>query len=334
MQTNQFEEVEFDTITHILKDKTPLIVTATQTETKALHGYLMPLDGFSSILKITEKNATYYVGRFGNFIVTHVQCGSMGSSTSSGSIITIGNAINLIEPKFVLMVGIAFGIDRKEQKIGDVLVSETIMPYEIQRIGTDKIVSRNVKPEASNTLKNIFKNTLDWSHTLSNEKTAKLTFGDVLSGDKLIDNIDFRDQLKATFETAIGGEMEGTGLYAACQDKKVDWILIKAICDFADGKKKRNKDENQQIAASSAVNFCLHVFKQKYVFVGLGVNIEGQSKKEDKNKSQNAHNTEGGQTINSNGSTKNQFIINHVNGNIIIGEDGKIVSSSESKKKN
>ncbi len=50
--------------------------------------------------------------------------------------------------------------------------------------------------------------------------------------------------------------MEGAGLYAAASDAKVDWILIKAICDWADG----NKDNKAQpIAASNAVNFVLHV---------------------------------------------------------------------------
>ncbi len=56
--------------------------------------------------------------------------------------------------------------------------------------------------------------------------------------------------------------MEGMGLYDAASEKHVDWILIKAICDWADGNKGRNKDENQQLAAENAARFVLHVIGQ------------------------------------------------------------------------
>ncbi len=50
--------------------------------------------------------------------------------------------------------------------------------------------------------------------------------------------------------------MEGAGLYVAAHDAKVDWILVKAICDWADG----NKDDTAQaLAARNAAEFVLHV---------------------------------------------------------------------------
>ncbi|MCP4369103.1 MAG: AAA family ATPase, partial [Deltaproteobacteria bacterium] len=59
---------------------------------------------------------------------------------------------------------------------------------------------------------------------------------------------------------AIGGEMEGAGVYAACQDKKVDWILVKAICDWAN-EKGEDKAARQQKAATNAVAFVLHALE-------------------------------------------------------------------------
>jgi nucleoside phosphorylase len=73
------------------------------------------------------------------------------------------------------------------------------------------------------------------------------------------------------FPTAKGGEMEGAGLYAACQDKGVEWILIKSICDFADGYKVSGKREKQALAIETALHACLHVFNKKYVFESLGL---------------------------------------------------------------
>jgi hypothetical protein len=83
----------------------------------------------------------------------------------------------------------------------------------------------------------------------------------VLTGEKLVDNIDFRDQLRSFEPEAIGGEMEGAGLYVACQDKKVDWILVKAICDWADGNKAQDKDVRQQTAAQNAAAFVLEALQ-------------------------------------------------------------------------
>jgi uncharacterized protein YjbI with pentapeptide repeats len=77
-----------------------------------------------------------------------------------------------------------------------------------------------------------------------------------------VDNVDFRQQLKDFEPEAIGGEMEGAGLYAACQDAKTDWILVKSICDWADGHKNRKKSENQWRAAQNAAAFVVQVLQQ------------------------------------------------------------------------
>jgi hypothetical protein len=83
----------------------------------------------------------------------------------------------------------------------------------------------------------------------------------MLSGEKLIDHQGFRDQLHKLEPEAIGGEMEGAGLYAAAQRKKVDWIVVKAICDRADGNKSQRKNSRQKKAAENAARFTLHVLR-------------------------------------------------------------------------
>ena len=249
-----------------------LIVTATDTETSALHQKMTPLPNEEGLVEVKKDNATYFLGKLGNFAIANVECGSMGSTASMGSILTVSNAISALQTKFVLMVGIAFGIDGVKQNIGDVLVSEHILPYEIQRAGSDQIIWRGSKPEASNTLRNNFKNLRGWEYPLPNGEEASLELCDILSGEKLIDNLNLRNQLEQQFPTAKGGEMEGAGLYAACQDKGVEWILIKSICDFADGNKGSGKKEKQALAIETALHACLHVFNKKHVFESLGLN--------------------------------------------------------------
>jgi len=180
----------------------------------------------------------------------------MGISGLGGSLQTVTKGIEDINPIALIMVGIAFGINEATQSIGDVLVTEQLCPYELQRVGTTVELQRinllrGDKPHATPWLIKYFKGfSLVW-------KGAKVRFGAILSGEKLVDNLDFRDQLKALEQETIGGEMEGAGMYVACQDKKVDWILVKGICDWADGNKSLDKDARQQTAAQNAVKFVI-----------------------------------------------------------------------------
>jgi nucleoside phosphorylase len=51
--------------------------------------------------------------------------------------------------------------------------------------------------------------------------------------------------------------MEAAGVYVACQNSKVEWLVIKAICDWANGEKNRNKIANQKEAAKWAAEFAV-----------------------------------------------------------------------------
>lgn len=183
----------------------------------------------------------------------------MGSGGQSGAILTIQEAIDTLHPSAVIMVGVAFGMDKKKRQLGDILISKQIQPYDLQKIGTDHrgkmaITLRGDRPSSSPRMLSIFRGAANYWQT-----PPKIHFGLLLSGDKVIANQAFRDQLASLGPEAIGGEMEGAGLYAAAQRKKVDWILVKAVCDWADGGKN---DAYQQLAAENAVRFLVHVLEK------------------------------------------------------------------------
>jgi nucleoside phosphorylase/tetratricopeptide (TPR) repeat protein len=189
----------------------------------------------------------------------------MGSGGVGGSQASVSRAIDALSPSAVIMVGIAFGINEAKQAIGQILVSKQLMLYELQRVETgedprDEIVPTGDRPHASARLIEAFRmGGLTWP-----EPHARISYGLVLSGEKLVDNINFRDQLMALERKAIGGEMEGAGIYVACHNAKVDWILVKAICDWADGKKGTRKAARQRLAASNAAAFVLHALQHGY----------------------------------------------------------------------
>ena len=183
----------------------------------------------------------------------------MGAGGLGGAQQTVTKAIAELRPAAVVMVGIAFGMDERKQAIGDILVSENLRLYELQRVGTKRgepdIILRGDRPHCSPRLLDAFRNgDLHW-------QGARVRFGCVLTGEKLVDNLDFRQRLHAIEPEAIGGEMEGAGLYTACQDAKVDWLLVKAICDWADGKKEVDRQQRQELAARNAAEFVAHVLK-------------------------------------------------------------------------
>ncbi|MDQ2713354.1 MAG: hypothetical protein M3Z08_00400 [Chloroflexota bacterium] len=193
----------------------------------------------------------------------------MGAAGPSGSLLVVADGIRMLSPLAVIMVGTAFGFDDSKLKIGDILVSRQLFGYELQKVATNdksqrmEFISRGDRPQASPRLLDHFRiGVLDW-------QGPKVAFGLLLSGDKLIDNLDYREQLRTFEPEALGGEMEGTGLYSAAQRSRVDWIIIKAICDWADGNKAQNKAARQQVAAENATRFTLHVLKQGRPITGI-----------------------------------------------------------------
>ena len=61
---------------------------------------------------------------------------------------------------------------------------------------------------------------------------------------------------------ARGGEMEAAGLYTAASERNIDWIVVKGICDWADGEKQVDKRKRQLIAATNASRFSIRCLSQ------------------------------------------------------------------------
>jgi WD40 repeat protein/nucleoside phosphorylase len=171
-----------------------------------------------------------------------------------GALQSAESAIAAWQPKAVIAVGIAFGVNKSKQKIGDVLISEFLIPYELARVNPDgSSIIRGPRPPASDKLLKRFKQLATHLTATKASDYPELRFGGLFSGDKLIDSATFLQNLLSHASEAIGGEMEGTGLFHAATSTGKDWIVVKAICDFADGNKNSGtKEQDQSLAASHA----------------------------------------------------------------------------------
>jgi nucleoside phosphorylase len=236
-----------------------VIMTATGIELTAILHLLTPYPRRKAILRYFGENI-YYIGKCGLYNTVVTKC-RMGGSGEGGATIATYEALNLWKPKAIIMVGIAFGKDATKQKIGDVLVASEIIFYEKERVGLNENVSRSPIPPSSRTLLDRFENAHGWNFTYPDNSQRQPIVGSILSGEKLVDNSGFKATLFERFPEAIGGDMEGHGLCSAARAWKTDWILVKAICDWGDGKKDK---KHQPLAAAAAADLVRHVLSQPY----------------------------------------------------------------------
>lgn len=250
-----------------ISEKLFLFVTANENESNALFED-------SDFFKYEVKHSSnlddvnfYNVGKFGEYHVVHFELQEQGSARADSSFISIYDAINEFRPDAVLLIGVAFGKDYgsdapEEQRIGDVLISKTVVDYESGKIKNGMFASDGVIAQSGRALLSVFSNKhKSWRHLLATNRQARCYFGQVLSGDKVVDNKEFKEALLQRYPRAIGGEMEGRGAYGACRRKGLsEWIIIKSICDWGDGTKNTDKQVNQVCAARSTVSLLKHVF--------------------------------------------------------------------------
>lgn len=236
-----------------------LLITVTKVETRALSAAIIAATGRGAT-NLSVNGFTYRdFGRFGEYQLIN-QISGMGAGGLDGSHESVRRGIQAIEPGVILMVGIAFGVDSKAQPVGTILVSKQIQCYDLQRINSDSSITlRGDKVTASPRLLNWVSHAeIDWP-----DESAKIKKGLILCGEKLIDNEEYRKKIINLAPEAIGGEMEGAGLYAASQNHsaRIDWLVVKAVCDWADGNKQECKDQLQATAAKSAAEFCIHMLR-------------------------------------------------------------------------
>ncbi|MDB5310312.1 MAG: hypothetical protein JWO38_4514 [Gemmataceae bacterium] len=232
-----------------------VVVTVNAHETRAVFDAFQAATGSEALAVPLEDRVYRDLGTLNGTRVFHA-LSEMGSGGIGAMQQTVDKAIRALAPGAVIAVGIAFGVDENKQEIGDILLSKQLRPYELQRVGKDEIVLRSPRPDASPRLVNYF---VGFAQT--KWKGTPVKPGVMLTGEKLVDNVDYRAQLQGFERDAIGGEMEGAGLYASGHDHKVDWIVLKAICDFADGNKGKDKEARQQLAAQNAAQFLIEALR-------------------------------------------------------------------------
>ncbi|MGK2348665.1 hypothetical protein [Actinomyces sp. W5033] len=216
----------------------------------------------------------YQVADVGSYEVVHFELLQQGSARADASLPSIISAIDEWNPRGVILLGIAFGKDDGSpgpgrQRIGDVLVSATVIDYESGKVGPQGFQSDASIPDSGRFLYSAFKHGSRTWNPDPNLGRPSCILGPILSGDKVVNDPVFKKQLLDRFPRAIGGEMEGRGAYAACRHREIgEWLIVKGICDWGMNKETPTKEEDQILAARTAASLLEHVLLQGGIFSG------------------------------------------------------------------
>lgn len=181
----------------------------------------------------------------------------IGSTGSGASFDTVSNILDDLSPQVIIAVGIAWGAKNADgQQIGDILLSTRLRDAQHHKATPDNITPRGPIEATDGTLLKTFLAAADQSGKRAHE-------GLLISIETLFDDEQHRDKfIAADHHLPIGGEMEGSGLLMSlrrAKDRRVDWLVVKAICDWGFNKNEDSlkKEQDQLMAARNASELCV-----------------------------------------------------------------------------
>lgn len=175
-------------------------------------------------------------------------------------------------PRYMLVNGIAGGISRSKLDFGDIAASSSIVYYEPAKIGVNHLERRSTHFEADPTLLDGILNlaTSAWrrrlparpDESIADEFQPRIHIGPIASGEKVIATIAAVEDLQSMHGNLIAVEMESAGVASAAFSaiRRVGFLAIRSVCDFAD---ERKSDNWQDYAAHSAAS-CLRDFLESH----------------------------------------------------------------------
>ena len=253
----------------VLQSVMVLLVTVNINATSATRSYLQPLDGHKNIYKFYQggqqaKVIIYHIGKYGacqaaiREIPPYIE---VHDSTSSISVMA-----HLCFPNLggIVSVGVACGIKGKV-KMCDVLVSSQILKYEKASDEHDEYSPRGEAIVVSSQLKKLITQPVQWPSDAikkrlhdNGERMPDVKSGVILSGPYLVDDPIMKKALAKNFaREAIGIEMDGAHLFITNQQIAANTVIIKAVCDFGDGRNRKKYQPTAALLAADLVHKCL-----------------------------------------------------------------------------
>jgi len=176
------------------------------------------------------------------------------------------DAIARWKPRYIVMIGIAGGVAAQGVRIGDILISNQIVDYELQKITQDGQEVRWDVQRADPRLLTACNNFLGeiWQGLLTIErpeegKSSRHT-GPIASGDKVLAFGKVLEQYRKTWPKLIGVEMEAAGVATAAfqSSDKPGFFMVRCASDLADEHKdSADVQKWRRYACDAAASFAI-----------------------------------------------------------------------------
>lgn len=240
-----------------LRECCVVIMSANQIEGETVTRCLIEKNG-GNLERCIADRSWYQLANVDGVQLVHLWPRDTSSFTARGSFNSLKTLLARYpkgqQPKYVFAVGIAFGAYADDQNLGDVIISQKLLFYDAFNKRTDGNLTLN--PDEVYTtgeeVESIIRNIKDKTQKPCNFNWrigTLLTGGTVLSdsNEKLL----LMDGAASCGRKTIGGEMEGIGIYFACQtpEKPIPFLVIKGICDWGVNKNGWKFAENEGIEA-------------------------------------------------------------------------------------
>jgi nucleoside phosphorylase len=224
---------------------------------------------YQAVQSAIERSTTFSTNRSTNSIVAVLPRGVVANGSAVvlsrpgrvAAALATSAAVQRTLPSIVLLVGVAGAFRQGKARLGDIVVAESIIDYEHQKISDTGAVPRHSAFDASVSVVSAARRVAErtwWTeqeqHRLG--RSPSVWFGDVMSGDKVVASDSFANQLQQWRPTAIGVEMEGAGVAAALESTDIAFGMIRGVADFAN---KSKSDRLVPLACSRAAEFSLQV---------------------------------------------------------------------------
>lgn len=250
-----------------------VIITALEEERDAvldkLPGYQRekPTEEDIRVYYSAQLPVTYPGGTKGVYDIVLVPLLGMGRTQAATA---TTDAIRRWHPRYVLLVGIAGGVAESDVALGDVLVSDQIVDYELQRISGDDLEIRWKAFPAHPRMMGAARNFQDetWQRLLNEERPEAGVpvrhIGPIASGDKVIASSQFLDRFRNTWSRLIGVEMEAAGVAIAAHQATLQpgLLMVRGVSDLAD-EQKRSPDVEawRSYACDVAASYAIGLLK-------------------------------------------------------------------------
>ena len=138
-----------------------------------------------------------------------------GSSGPGGSIVTTKNAVSVLKPKAVILVGTCSSLRPEETKLGDVVISAKLTTYGLKVVTNERELHNNIRTFASKRFLDLIKDAaLGWEAPLKNSEDREVKIhssGELLSVPEVINAEWRRKQLAKNFPQALAIDSEAEG---------------------------------------------------------------------------------------------------------------------------